>query len=50
MTPAGTVVSTRFTVRAGPGVTYEVMYNDYPKLRWFFPVYLHNRVPFPSMP
>lgn len=31
MTPAGTVVSTRFTVRAGPGVTYDVMYNDYPK-------------------
>lgn len=31
MTPAGTVVSTRFTVRAGSGVTYDVMYNDYPK-------------------
>lgn len=31
VTPAGTIVSTRFTVRAGPDVTYDVMYNDYPK-------------------
>lgn len=30
-TPTGTIVSTRFTVRAGADATYDVMYNDYPK-------------------
>ena len=29
-TPTGTIVSRRFTLRAGPDITYDIMYSDYP--------------------